>query len=149
MRRYALKVTKKGATPDDVREAELKLQQAQISLKQTKEGLPDTKKELAADVEKQTTLTDRAKAAPGRQAERPDNTDLRAPARDGRVRVVDGQKIKKGAKAWKGCAIMDLPDFSKVIIKTKIREDITPSVKADQKVLVRVDALPGEQFIGT
>ena len=145
----ALKVTRKGATPDDVREAELKLQQAQISLKQTKEGLPDTKKELAADVEKQTTLTDRAKSALDVKQKDLDNTDLRAPA-DGMVvyRAVEGQKIKKGAKAWKGCAIMDLPDFSKVIIKTKIREDIIHLVKAGQKVLVRVDALPGEQFIG-
>ena len=144
-----LRVTKMGATPDDIREADLKREQAQIALKQTKKGLPDTQKQLEAAVEKQAALTERAKTTLDTKLKDLDKTDLRAPA-DGMVvyRAVERQKIRKGSKGWKGCAIMDLPDLSKIIVKTKVREDTIHLVKVGQKVVVHVDAIPGGEFYG-
>ena len=144
-----LRVMKMGATPDDIREAELKLEQARIALKQTTEGLPDTRKQLEAAVEKQAAQTERTKTTLDTKQKDLDKTELRAPT-DGMVvyRAVEGQKVAKGSKAWRGCAIMDLPDLSKIIVKTKVREDYIHLVKVGQKVIVHVDALPVEEFYG-
>jgi RND family efflux transporter MFP subunit len=144
-----LRLVKKGAHPDDIREAELRLQQAQIALKQAKEGLPDTLKQLQASVEKQAALVDKAKTVLDTKQKDLDKTELKSPV-DGMVvyRAVEGQKIAKGVKCWKGCAIMDIPDLSKMIVKTKIREDYIHLVKVGQRVIVTIDAIPGEKSPG-
>ncbi len=144
-----LRITRLGATPDEIREAELKVEQARISLQQAREGLPGTKKQLAAALEKQAALAEKTKNNLDTKERDLGMTDLAAPA-DGMVvyRAVEGKKIAKGVKAWKGCAIMDLPDLSKMVVKTKIREDYIHLVKVGQKVLVQVHAIPSETFTG-
>lgn len=144
-----LRITQMGAHPDEIKEAELKREQALIALQQVKQGLPDTIKQLEAAVEKQAALTEKARTTYETKLKDLAKTELTAPA-DGMVvyRAVEGRKIEKGVKTWKGCAIMDLPDLSKMIVKSKIREDRIHLVKVGQPVRVEVDALPGEIFPG-
>ncbi|NOZ23929.1 MAG: efflux RND transporter periplasmic adaptor subunit [Planctomycetes bacterium] len=144
-----LRVTQAGAHPDNIREAELEVEQAQIALDQAKQGMPDTVKQLEAAVEKQKAQTEKAKNTLDQKKKDLKNTEMTAPV-DGMVvyRTVNQKKIAKGVKMWKGCAIMDLPDLSKMIVKTKIREDHIDRVKKGQKVAVHIDALPAENFTG-
>ncbi|MEW6355520.1 MAG: efflux RND transporter periplasmic adaptor subunit [Planctomycetota bacterium] len=144
-----LRVTEAGAHPDNIREAELQAEQAQIALEQAKQGMPGAIKQLEATIEKQTAQTEKAKNTLDQKEKDLQNTELTAPV-DGMVvyRTVEQKKIAKGVKMWKGCAIMDLPDLSKMIVKTKIREDHIHRVTKGQKVIVHIDALPGEEFTG-
>lgn len=145
----ALRTTKAGAHPDDIRKAELKVVQARIALQQAKDGMPDAVKQLGAAVEKQKAQAEKAKNALDEKQKDLTNADLPAPI-DGMVvyRTVWQKKITKGVSMWKGCAIMDLPDLSKMIVKTKVREDQIHLVKVGQKVAVHVDALPNADFTG-
>jgi len=144
-----LRVAESGAHPDTIREAELEVERAKIALEQAKQGLPGVIKQLEAAVEKQTAQAEKSRNVLDQKTKDLKNTELTAPV-DGMVvyRTVDQKKIAKGVKMWKGCAIMDLPDLSKMIVKTKIREDRVHRVKAGQGVIVHIDALPEQDFTG-
>jgi HlyD family secretion protein len=55
--------------------------------------------------------------------------------------------FKEGDRAWTGAAIAEIPDLSEMRIEIKLDEVDRGKIKLDQRVKVRVDAIPDQEFM--
>jgi HlyD family secretion protein len=57
-----------------------------------------------------------------------------------------GAEFREGDRPWNGAPLAELPDLSSVVLVAKLEESERARLKADQNVVVRVDALPDKEF---
>ncbi len=85
------------------------------------------------------------------QSTRPEEFQVRSPT-DGTVLEIlvnAGEIITSGTATFGGgTVLMKLADLSRMVVKAKINEVNIPRVAVDQKVDIRLDALPDQQFKG-
>jgi multidrug resistance efflux pump len=58
------------------------------------------------------------------------------------------EKIRVGDEPWGGATLVTLPDLSTMRVKTWVNEVDVDKIKVDQRVGIRLDALPGPIFYG-
>lgn len=58
------------------------------------------------------------------------------------------ERIKVGGKVWKGMTIVTIPKVSNMVANTKVMERNVNKVKADQKAVIILPALPGVRLAG-
>lgn len=58
------------------------------------------------------------------------------------------EKIRVGDEPWGGATLVTLPDLSTMRVKTWVNEVDVDKIKVDQRVDIRLDALPGPLFHG-
>ena len=58
------------------------------------------------------------------------------------------EKIRVGDEPWGGATLVTLPDLSTMRVKTWVNEVDVDKIKVDQRVDIRLDALPGPIFHG-
>ncbi len=143
------RATKAGTHPDTIEEAKLKAKRAQLDLSEVQKELPDTIKQFKAGIEKAKATVDKAENDIKRQEEDLARCDFKSPA-DGMVayRSLFGKRLGKGVTMWKGAMMMDLPDLSRMHLKTRVRESDIAQVAVGQHARVRVDAVPDKIFAG-
>jgi HlyD family secretion protein len=83
---------------------------------------------------------------------------LEAPA-DGIVNVLEnprsggpfggGVEFREGDRAWAGAAILELPDLSTIRLEARLDESDRGRLKIDQKATVKIEAVPGKDFVAT
>lgn len=57
-------------------------------------------------------------------------------------------KVKVGDQVWPGMDLIELPDLSRMQVRTRVNEVDVRQIAVDQEVLVKVDALDGQEFPG-
>lgn len=141
---------KAGPTQATIKEAELKMAQAELDLQQAESELPEKIAQMQADIQKAKADVDKSQTQVERQAQQLADADFKSPAA-GMVayRTFRNKKIAKGMNTWKGAAIMDLPDVSKMLLKARVRESLIGQILQGQKATITVDAVPGQVFPGT
>src|SRR5262245_15233279 len=81
---------------------------------------------------------------------------LRAPA-DGTVNVLEnprtggmfgggGVEFREGDRAWAGASILELPDLSSIHLEARLDESDRGRLKVGQQALVKIEAVPGQDF---
>jgi HlyD family secretion protein len=83
---------------------------------------------------------------------------LEAPA-DGIVNVLEnprsggpfggGVEFREGDRAWAGAAILELPDLSTIRLEARLDESDRGRLKVGQKATVKIEAVPGKDFVAT
>ena len=141
---------KAGSSAATIKEAELKLAQAELDLQQAESELPEKIAQMQADIQKAQADVDKSKTQLDRQQQQMADADFKSPAA-GMVayRTFRNRKLAKGMNTWKGAAIMDLPDVSKMLLKARVRESLIGQMLQGQKATITVDAIPGQTFQGT
>ena len=82
---------------------------------------------------------------------------LRAPA-DGTVNILEnprtsnmfgggGVEFREGDRAWAGASILELPDLSSIHLEARLDESDRGRLKVGQQALVKIEAVPGKDFI--
>ena len=61
----------------------------------------------------------------------------------------DGEKIHEGSLVFENQPVFLLPDMERMQVKVGIHESLVSKVKAKQRAVIRVDAFPGQNLIGT
>ncbi|HEU5453897.1 MAG TPA: efflux RND transporter periplasmic adaptor subunit [Terriglobales bacterium] len=56
--------------------------------------------------------------------------------------------FKEGDRAWPGAGIAQVPDLSTIHVNARVDETDRGRIKTGQRVLIRVDAVPGREFAG-
>ena len=56
--------------------------------------------------------------------------------------------FKEGDRAWPGAGIAQVPDLSTIRVNARVDETDRGRIKDGQRVLIRVDAVPGREFAG-
>ena len=138
-----------GAHPDTIEEAELKQKQAELDLDQAKKEFPDKVKQFNASIEKTKAEVDKAETQLKRNDEELADADFEAPA-DGMIayRPIFGKRLAKGMTMWKGATILDLPDLSRMQLRTRVRESEIAKVAVGQTARLRVHGVPDKVFDG-
>jgi len=138
-----------GAHPDTIEEAELKAKQAKLDLDQAKQELPEKVKQFKASIEKAEADMDKAENQLKRNEEELADADFKAPA-DGMIayRSILGKRLAKGMTMWKGATILDLPDLSRMHLRTRVRESDIAKIKVGQIARLEVHGVPDKVFAG-
>jgi multidrug resistance efflux pump len=81
---------------------------------------------------------------------------LRAPA-DGTVNILEnprsggpfggGVEFREGDRAWAGASILELPDLSSIHLEARLDESDRGRLKVGQSATVRIEAVPGKDFV--
>ena len=135
------------------REEELSMKKAEIALNQAKYRLRAQKAIDKASLQKAQLAVDQARSnLEAAQKNLKDMTFL-SPANGmvvyNRIWGSSGlQKVKIGDTPWYGQSILEIPDLSKMYVKTKVNEVDIDRLRKGQLVSVTVDALPGLELSG-
>ncbi|HPR86926.1 MAG TPA: efflux RND transporter periplasmic adaptor subunit [bacterium] len=135
------------------REQELNLKKATLSLDQAQRKIESQEIINRADLTKSNLKVRQARLRYEQKQQEVSDLTLRAPI-DGLVVLqeifgTNGRaKIKVGDTPWRGMTLVEIPDLSQMMIKTKVNEVFISQVRQDQQVVLAVDALPGERFYG-
>ena len=133
---------------------EINLRKAELALTQAEEKIESQKKINKAKLQKATLQIDRARLQLEKAQRDLDMLTLVAPI-DGLVVYMEiwgpsgRAKIKVGDSPWRGQKLVEIPDLSKMQVKTSINEVDVSRVAKGQQVRIKLDALPGPEFYGT
>jgi HlyD family secretion protein len=135
----------------DGEEAELKVADAGLALKQAETKLQMDRAAATADLADQKEKRSKASYDVKLDETALAQMSLRAPL-DGVVTVLSHwspngpQPYRLGDQVWSGASIAELPDLSTLYFDARADEIDRSRLKIGQTALVRVDALPGEEF---
>jgi HlyD family secretion protein len=135
----------------DGKEAEIKVSDAELAVKQAGEKLKMDRAAAAADLADQKEKRDKAAFDVKRDETALAQMALRAPL-DGVVTVLSHwtpngpHPYRPGDQVWSGAAIAELPDLSTLYFNARADETDRSRLKNGQTVLIRVDALRGQEF---
>lgn len=140
---------KAGSHPDTIEGAALKAKRSRLDLEETEKELPEKIKQLSANIEKAKADVDKAENQLKRNDEELADSDYQSPAA-GMIayRAFLGKRLTKGMTMWKGGTIMDLPDLSRMHLKTRVRESEISKIDADLLARVRIDGIADRVFDG-
>ena len=136
------------------REQELSLKKADITLAQAKEKIESQKIIDAANITKADLKVRQAQMNLKQAKDDLQGLTLTAPI-GGMVVLKEIwspnglAKVKVGDTPWRGMELVEIPDLSQMMVKTKINEVDISRVSENQQVIITVDALPGPSFYGT
>ena len=143
----------KYEAPAKQREQELSLKKAALSLEQAQRKIESQEIIQNADLTKANLKVRQARLRYEQKSQEVSNLTLRAPI-DGMVVLqeifgANGRaKVRVGDSPWRGQILVEIPDLSTMMVKAKVNEVFISQVRADQQVIITVDALPGQQFFG-
>jgi HlyD family secretion protein len=143
-------------SPVEYEEAKLALADAEQRQKET------DAKELSAQAAAQADLVgkqrkrDKAKFDVERTESSIAELRLRAPA-DGVVNILQnprtqsmfgggGTEFHEGDRAWAGASILELPDLSSIHLEARLDESDRGRLKVGQQAIVKIEAVPGQDF---
>jgi len=141
---------------------------SEIDGEKTKLALVDTKSQqsqadtklsagrlgVEADIETQKQKREKAQYDVKLTERQISSLTLRSPS-DGTVNVMPNYRgssgnsppeFKEGDRAWPGAAVAEIPDLASIRFETRIDESDRGQLKADQKAVVHVDAVPDREF---
>jgi len=135
------------------REEELSMKKAEIALNQAKYKLLAQKAIDKASLQKAQLAVDQARSNLEAAQKNLKDMTILSPANGmvvyNRIWGSSGlQKVKVGDTPWYGQAILEIPDLSKMYVKTKVNEVDIDRLRKGQLVSVTVDAVPGLKLSG-
>ncbi len=135
------------------REEELSMKKAEIALNQAKYRLLAQKAIDKASLQKAQLTIDQAQSNLDAAKKNLKEMTILSPANGmvvyNRIWGPSGlQKVKVGDTPWYGQAILEIPDLSKMYVKTKVNEVDIDRLRKGQLVSVTVDAVPGLELSG-
>lgn len=162
--RYDLEAAKLDASKQEIlskidgEEAKLKVADAEQKLHETEGKLKSDRVAARADLESKKQKREKA-LYDVRQAERNNAVlTLKAPI-DGMVTLMMNWRasgpfggrieFKEGDSAWPGAAIAELPDLTTLRVDSRIDETDRARLSTGQIAILRVDAVPDQDFRGT
>ncbi|NPE27328.1 HlyD family efflux transporter periplasmic adaptor subunit [Methanococcoides sp. SA1] len=136
------------------KEFEYSLKKAEINFQQLVDKIEKTKEINKATLRQSEIKIDQAELSLNRAKENVQRMTITSPG-EGLVvykKVWAGgggfEKIKVGTSVWNGMALMEIPDKSNKKVIVNIDEVNISSLKLDQVVNIKIDALPEKEFKG-
>ena len=138
------------------REEELKFKQSGLQLERAKERIESQKIIDKADISKVDVRAKQEEMRLRQAIDQLNELTITAP-NDGFVVLHEifnrstrtREKIKVGDTPHGRMPLLSIPDLSNMILTTEINEVNITKVQSGQKVLITIDALPGQEFQGT
>jgi HlyD family secretion protein len=143
----------RGATPEELEKAQIRLEQAKIALERAQAGMASQLQSLEATVEREKANVAKAQSLIEKSESRLKATVARAP-RDGLVVYAkaggekSSEKVQLGMIPFEGQPIIFLPDISTMVADTEVNEIDIGKVTVGGPVEVRLEAYPGAIFHG-
>jgi multidrug efflux pump subunit AcrA (membrane-fusion protein) len=137
-------------------EAKLALSDAEQRFKETQAKQHSTDAAAEADLVGKHRKRDKAQYDVDRTTSSIEGLRLRAPA-DGTVNILEnprtggmfgggGVEFREGDRAWAGASILELPDLSSIHLEARLDESDRGRLKVGQQALVKIEAVPGQDF---
>jgi HlyD family secretion protein len=137
-------------------EAKLALSDAEQRYKETQARQHSTDAAAEADLVGKHRKRDKAQYDVDRTTSSIEGLHLRAPA-DGTVNILEnprtggmfgggGVEFREGDRAWAGASILELPDLSSIHLEARLDESDRGRLKVGQQALVKIEAVPGQDF---
>jgi len=137
-------------------EAKLALSDAEQRFKETQAKQHSTDAAAEADLVGKRRKRDKAQYDVDRTTASIEGLHLRAPA-DGTVNILEnprtggmfgggGVEFREGDRAWAGASILELPDLSSIHLEARLDESDRGRLKVGQQALVKIEAVPGQDF---
>lgn len=150
---FNLRRVKAGATPKELAQGKIRLQQAEFALEKAQRSMAAQLKSYAASVEREKANVARAKKLIKKAKFKLRRMELRAP-RDGIVvyaRAGEGSqgKVQLGMIPYEGQPLLYLPALSSMVIDVEVDEFDIGKVKMGGPVEVRPEAYPDTVFHGS
>lgn len=135
------------------KEAELTLKKAEISYQQSVDEIEKTKEINKASLRQAEIQVKQAEISLRKVKEDLANLTIKSP---GEGLVVykktwegDGlEKLKVGSSVWRGLPLMEIPEGGNMNVALNVNEVDISNIQKGQKVLVNIDALPGNKYTG-
>ena len=138
-------------------EAKLALGDAEQRQKEVQAKQHSTQAAADADLVGKRRKRDKAQFDVDRSLASIEALRLRAPA-DGTVNILEnprtggmfgggGVEFREGDRAWAGASILELPDLSSIHLEARLDESDRGRLKIDQQALVKIEAVPGKDFV--
>lgn len=143
----------KGATPEELEKAQIRLEQAKIAIERAQAGMGSQLQALESTVEREKANVAKAQSLIEKSETRLKATVARAP-RDGLVVYAkaggerSSEKVQLGIIPFEGQPIIYLPDISTMVVDTEVNEIDIGKVTVGGPVEVRLEAYPGAIFHG-
>ncbi|MFC1608510.1 efflux RND transporter periplasmic adaptor subunit, partial [Candidatus Latescibacterota bacterium] len=137
------------------REAELNLKKSELTLKQVHTQIESQKIVDRADIAKEELRVKQAELRYKESVDQLNSMTIRSP-KDGFVVLQETynrssrthEKVKVGDSPHRRMPLVSIPDLSKMIVKTSVNEVDISKIETGQKVVLTLDAVPGETFYG-
>ena len=142
-----------GATELERESAKLDVAEAENSFKMAVAAADSTLRGLAQDIAGAENQVQKVEGWKRNNLKAIEDRQLKAPA-DGMVvyRMVQmrdtASKIEVGSRVWDRMGILELPDMSRLKVRTKISESASGCIRIGSQAVVTVDTIPGEEFQG-
>lgn len=137
-------------------QAKLALGDAEQKLKEAEAKVNSGKAGVEADLVGKRRKREKALADVERTQKSLDALQLRSPA-PGVVNILNnprsggpfggGVEFREGDRAWPGANIMELPDLSSIHLEARLDESDRGRLKVGQSATVRIEAVPGHDFL--
>jgi HlyD family secretion protein len=149
--RFQFERVSAGATPQEIEQAELRLEGAKFALERAKSGMESQLESFAAGIEREKANVERAQNLIDKADVKLRTTALYAP-RDGLVVYPtlenSSEKPQLGMIPFEGQPLIYLPDLSTMVVDTQVNEIDIGNIKVDGPAEVRLEAYPGVVFPG-
>jgi HlyD family secretion protein len=131
------------------REQELELRKSELSLQEARDRLAAQHVIARAEHEKSEFSVRQAQLQVGQAEEALAAMTITAPEAGLVVYKTYRQgKVKVGDQVWPGMDLIELPDLAQMQVRTRVNEVDVRQVAVDQEVIIRVDALDGQEIPG-
>ena len=138
-------------------EAKLALADAEQRQKEIEAKEKSTEASAEADLVGKRRKRDKAQFDVDRIQSSIDQLRLRAPA-DGTVNILEnprtsnmfgggGVEFREGDRVWAGASILELPDLSSIHLEARLDETDRGRLKIGQQAVVKIEAVPGKDFV--
>jgi len=137
--------------------AKLSLSDAEQRLKEVEAKVLSTKAAAEAELTGKRRKRDKANFDVERTQSSIDALHLLAPA-DGTINILEnprsggpfgggGVEFREGDRAWAGASILELPDLSSIHLEARLDETDRGRLKVGQTATVKIEAVPGKDFV--
>jgi HlyD family secretion protein len=143
----------KGATPEELEKAQIRLEQAKVALERAQNGMKSQLQSLEAAIEREKANVEKSQSLIEKSESRLKTTVVRSP-RDGLVVYAkaggekSSDKVQLGIIPFQGQPLIYLPDISSMVADTEVNEIDIGKVTVEGSVEVRLEAYPGAIFHG-
>ncbi len=150
---YNLRKVKAGATPKELEQAKIRIQQTKFALEKAQHSMISQLRSYEASVDREKANVGRAKKLIKKAKHKLSRMKLRAP-RDGIVVYANSGegsqgKVQLGMIPYEGQPLLYLPSLSSMVIDLEIDEFDIGKVKLGGPVELRLEAYPDTMFRGS
>ncbi|MGD2174525.1 MAG: efflux RND transporter periplasmic adaptor subunit, partial [Candidatus Brocadiaceae bacterium] len=139
--------TLKGASREDLEEAEVEVDELRVELQEARETREQRTNKARAKVEEAQNTLDKLQTTLSELEEDLEKATVRA-EHDGAVFSHGESTVQVGDPVWKGKAIADLADTSALVLSCKVRECDSQLVEEGQAARVHLLSMPGRPIEG-